>query len=263
MDGLRNADRSEVERIFDKEQARLDENNDFAFSVLRANLLTNLAGQLFVRDIEAGHRVRKLNIDDPGTFLRLPFNEAIEHFLARGIISYEEFEKLSNEERARAFAVKDAAMANMIDRVKRDLDRAMKTGDVSLRDFINSYKIEGVAAHYSENLYRTATATSYQAGRLRQMQDPDVIDALPFWEYVTVGDDRVRDFHAALNGKIWQASDPQALEYYPPLGYQCRCSVIAREDDGPGSSVVVPPLNLAADEGFGGDPISRIAAEAA
>ena len=191
--------------MFEDEAAALEDNHEFAVSVLRANLMTNMAGQLFVRDIEVGDKVRslgkrKLDITDSETFLRLPFSEAIEHFLERGIMSYADFASLSEQERKRAFAVKNTAMQTMLEKVKADLDNAMQPGGIGLQEFVRTYSGEKVARHYAENVYRTSTATSYQAGRLRQMQDPDVIDAFPYWEYVTAQDDRVRVSVSVFDG---------------------------------------------------------------
>lgn len=44
-------------------------------------------------------------------------------------------------------------------------------------------------------------------------------------QYRTVGDDHVRPEHAALHGVTLPMSDPFWQEYYPPNGWNCRCSV--------------------------------------
>ncbi len=50
----------------------------------------------------------------------------------------------------------------------------------------------------------------------------------PYWEYRTVGDDKVREEHAALNGLILPANDPRWRKIYPPNGWGCRCYVVPR-----------------------------------
>ncbi len=47
----------------------------------------------------------------------------------------------------------------------------------------------------------------------------------PYWRYVTVGDDRVRDEHRALNGIVLPCNDPAWDKIYPPNGWKCRCRV--------------------------------------
>lgn len=233
-----------------------------ALSLMRANIMVHMGGVMFVNDIEVGTKVRQLTIDDPDTFLRLPFDEAIQHFLSRNYLTLDEFEKLTEKERKRAFAVKGVAVQAMLDRIKERLDDAMQPGGTGLREFVKAF--EGEAAtltpRFLENIYRTGTATSYQAGRLRAMQDPAVIEAgLDVWQYVTVGDDRVRDSHAALNGKVWEANSAEGLEHFPPNGYRCRCSMVVRsaEDIDPSQlRITVPPD--AVTDGFRDNPASRI-----
>lgn len=45
-------------------------------------------------------------------------------------------------------------------------------------------------------------------------------------QYRTVGDDHVRPEHAALNGTTLPFSDPFWDSYYPPNGWNCRCTVV-------------------------------------
>ncbi len=50
-------------------------------------------------------------------------------------------------------------------------------------------------------------------------------DALPMLRYITAKDERVRDSHAKLHGTTLPISDPFWDSFYPPNGYNCRCSV--------------------------------------
>lgn len=45
-------------------------------------------------------------------------------------------------------------------------------------------------------------------------------------QYRTAGDGKVRPEHAALNGVTLPPSDPFWSEYYPPNGWNCRCTVV-------------------------------------
>ena len=45
-------------------------------------------------------------------------------------------------------------------------------------------------------------------------------------QYRTANDDKVRPEHAALNGVTLPPSDPFWEEYYPPNGWNCRCTVV-------------------------------------
>lgn len=50
--------------------------------------------------------------------------------------------------------------------------------------------------------------------------------AYPYWKYVTFGDDRVRETHEALNGKIVPADSPFWDTHFPPWAPMCRCMVV-------------------------------------
>jgi SPP1 gp7 family putative phage head morphogenesis protein len=78
-----------------------------------------------------------------------------------------------------------------------------------------------------ETVFRTNVESAYQAGRYRQMTDPDVLKALPYWQYRAIMDSRTRPAHGAMNGFIAPASDPIWKSWYPPNGYNCRCTVTA------------------------------------
>lgn len=74
--------------------------------------------------------------------------------------------------------------------------------------------------------YETATLVAESAATYQRLRGK--MDLFPYWEYKTVGDDKVREEHAALNGVILAASDPQWDEIYPPNGWSCRCYVVPR-----------------------------------
>lgn len=53
-------------------------------------------------------------------------------------------------------------------------------------------------------------------------------ETFPYWEYMTVGDDRVRPEHVLLDGLILPANDPRWKKIYPPNGWKCRCYIVPR-----------------------------------
>lgn len=73
--------------------------------------------------------------------------------------------------------------------------------------------------------YRTATQVAEAASQYRQLLA--VKKTLPLWVYRTVGDDRVRPEHAALDGLTLSADDPKWHEIYPPNDWNDRCWVDA------------------------------------
>jgi SPP1 gp7 family putative phage head morphogenesis protein len=77
--------------------------------------------------------------------------------------------------------------------------------------------------HHLNIVFRNNVLGSYAAGRWAQLRR--VAKRRPYWRYRTVGDERVRPAHRAMNGKIFAADDPIWNSWYPPNGHQCRCSV--------------------------------------
>lgn len=66
--------------------------------------------------------------------------------------------------------------------------------------------------------------------------------ALPWLEYTSVSDDRVRPEHAALNGTVKRVDDPFWNVYYPPNGWRCRCKVRQRARGPEQEPGKLPPL---------------------
>lgn len=80
--------------------------------------------------------------------------------------------------------------------------------------------------HKLETIYRTQMQLAFSAGRWQAEQHPDIQEILWGYKYVTVGDDRVRDEHAALEGVTLPKEDSFWNRWYPPNGWNCRCYAI-------------------------------------
>ena len=105
-------------------------------------------------------------------------------------------------------------------------------------------------SHSIENIFRTQCQTAYSAGRWHQ--DNDILTEMLWgYKYLTVGDDRVRPNHAALDGVVLPKDDPRWNVIYPPNGYMCRCQVFELYDE---EDIVEPPAEGIPDEGFAFNP---------
>ncbi|MGY4700421.1 phage minor head protein [Avibacterium paragallinarum] len=76
-----------------------------------------------------------------------------------------------------------------------------------------------------ETIYRTNMQAAYSAQRYQQMRDN--VDNRPYWQYSAVNDDRTRPSHSVMNGLVYAYDDPFWHTFYPPNGFNCRCTVIA------------------------------------
>ncbi len=78
-------------------------------------------------------------------------------------------------------------------------------------------------ANYLRAEYNFVQASAQMAAKWEQFaEDGDRYNL----QYRTAGDDKVRPAHAALNGVTLPPSDPFWQTYYPPNGWNCRCTVV-------------------------------------
>ncbi|MDO4628225.1 MAG: phage minor head protein [Planctomycetia bacterium] len=78
----------------------------------------------------------------------------------------------------------------------------------------------------AETLFRTHTQQAYSAGRWNTATDPDFADEIWGFEYVTAHDPRVREGHRVLDGVRLPKEDPFWAKYFPPNGWNCRCTTL-------------------------------------
>lgn len=79
-------------------------------------------------------------------------------------------------------------------------------------------------------IFETNIRTAHMAGRLKQMRDPDMVKAKPYWRYIH-GESRTpknpRPHHLALHGRVLMWNDPWWKIYFPPNDWMCSCGVEA------------------------------------
>ena len=73
--------------------------------------------------------------------------------------------------------------------------------------------------NYLSAEYDTAIASAQAAGKWNTYLSE--ADVYPNLKYVTIGDNHVRDDHAALNGTVKSITDPFWKTWYPPNGFRC------------------------------------------
>lgn len=72
--------------------------------------------------------------------------------------------------------------------------------------------------------YNTAVASAQMAAKWEHFEQH--AEDMPLLKYTTVGDARVREAHRVLDGTIKPIGDKFWSQYYPPNGWNCRCSAI-------------------------------------
>ncbi len=164
----------------------------------------------------------------------LPPAEAIDYFKAKTIVRKKVFDQLSKEAQQGAFSVSRVYKDDVLSGFKGEIDSALREGRTQQQTIKRFKSILDGAGHdqlgefHLETVFRTNMQTAYGVGRRRGMED--VTDAFPFWEYHTVGDDRVRPRHAALEGITLRYDNAFWEGHYPPWDFNCRCSVTPADE---------------------------------
>ena len=78
-------------------------------------------------------------------------------------------------------------------------------------------------------IYRMNTQNAYMRGRY--LQQKDVTEFFPYWEFVAVLDDRTTDFCYPLNGIVARNDETFWNANYPPLHYNCRSTIRTLNDN--------------------------------
>src|SRR5690606_10318034 len=76
-------------------------------------------------------------------------------------------------------------------------------------------------------IYSTNMSSSYHAGRLSQLNDPDLQAVAPFRMYRHGGSAEPRQEHLKWDKITLPATDPWWYTHYTPNGFGCSCYVIA------------------------------------
>lgn len=113
-----------------------------------------------------------------------------------------------------------------------EIDRRLKAGGFSLLkdgDIVDlaSGEVVGknITKHRLETIFRTQMQNAYAAGKWQAIEETR--DTAPWLQYSAVLDMRTRESHSAAHGAVYHIDDPFWDYFYPPNGFNCRCTVKA------------------------------------
>lgn len=190
---------------------------------------------------------------------RLPFAEQIAFFRAKlaNLLPTQTWTDVWKAQHDRAFMVAGAAKADLLADLARAVEAAIVqgTGIGEFRKQFDAAVDQAGWAYRGERnwrtrvIYRTNLSTSYAAGRLAQLRDPDLQRLKPYWMYKH--SDSVltpRPLHVSWDGLTLPADHPWFRKHYPPNDWGCMCRVVAVSESEArrnGGRLVDPP-----DDGF-------------
>jgi len=176
----------------------------------------------------------------------LPPARAVEYFKAKGYAVTENWHDLWQEAHAKAFTVAGAMRLDVLQDLRDEVQSAIE-GKVTLQQFRDNLEpklrakgwwgkqvrvddatgeaqlVQTGSAWRLKTIYSTNLQTAYMAGRYKQLTDN--VRFRPYWQYVAVMDQRTRPAHAAMNGLVFRYDDPFWNYFFPPCGFNCRCTV--------------------------------------
>lgn len=210
----------------------------------------------------------------------MPFKEAVQYWENKTPLTKDEFAKLVETERQRAFTVSGIAKQDVLAEVYKHIGSAVADG-MSYESFqaLDVWAKTGFAdkGYRIDNIFRTNVQSALMGGKYQQMRKSKLQE---YWMYSAVNDSRTRPAHAALQGKVFHRDSAFWITWFPPNGYRCRCGVTAlsadqikrmgltiEEEDLTGKTIdfvhpdtgEIIPITLVPDPGFAGSPAAGLA----
>ncbi len=171
-----------------------------------------------------------------------PFQEQVDFFRKKLNLPTEAWDDIWQEAHDRGFMVAGAQGADLLADLRTAVDEALSQGtglEAFRKNFmaiVDKHGWTGWAGEGSEAgvawrtkvIYQTNLATSYAAGRWKQLNDPEMLKILPYWQYKhSHSVMHPRPLHLAWDGLTLPPDHPFWQTHFPPNGWGCQCRVTA------------------------------------
>jgi SPP1 gp7 family putative phage head morphogenesis protein len=133
-----------------------------------------------------------------------------------------------------------AKAISMVDQIEKDYQDEIRTSilaalndGLTISDWEDSFS--AINSRYGfgpgtpsalETTFRTVQMSAYNGGKVTDMFSADGQARAEYWMFSAVMDDRTTDECAALDGQIFDKTDVDAMNFIPPLDYNCRSTII-------------------------------------
>jgi hypothetical protein len=175
-----------------------------------------------------------------------PFQVQLDFFRQKLNLPTEAWDDITLAAHDRAFMVAGAQGSDLLADLNQAVDDAIANGtglDQFRKEFAQIVAEHGWTGWTGEGtpggvawrtkvIYQTNMATSYAAGRYKQLSDPDLLKLLPYWQYHH--NDSVvhpRPLHVSWDGLTLPPDHPFWTTHFPPNGWGCQCWVSAVSKD--------------------------------
>jgi SPP1 gp7 family putative phage head morphogenesis protein len=170
----------------------------------------------------------------------LPYEEIIARFRSRKLLTPEQAATLGQDAYRLGWSVANGTTMGILQTMRESLathyaeGRTLQSWVKQLPQLMESTGWTAMNRGHPATIFRTTLATVFEGERYDTLTKDEFVEFLVF---DAINDDRVRAEHLELDGKAWeQGNFPD--EYWPPLDYNCRCTVVpATAKDLPGLGV--------------------------
>lgn len=186
-----------------------------------------------------------------------PFAEQLAFFRQKLNLPTERWDDIKRAAHDRGFIVAGAAKADLLTDLRAAMDKAIVKG-MGMEEFRKDFRktvektgwtgwtgegTKGGEAWRTRVIYQTNMATSYAAGRWRQLNEPDMLSLRPFWRYIH-NDSQMHPRPLHLRWGTMRLTlrhdHPFWKTHFPPNGWGCECRVKAVRGPEAGDSTAPP-----------------------
>lgn len=184
--------------------------------------------------------------DDLKAVFYMEPEEIVEFFKNKGLKTSFDWHEVYEDAHAKAFTVAKMTEIDLLQDTKDLLEKSIKNGQsynsfkkeamelfekkgwVGFKEVVNDktgekQTVELGTPRRLKTIYTSNINSAYAAGRYKEQMEE--IDIAPYWQYMTIADERTRPAHRAMHGKVFRADDDFWQTFYPPNGWGCRCFV--------------------------------------
>lgn len=153
------------------------------------------------------------------------FDDAVQWFLKRTVVPSDVGHAMESDAQARSFWIGASLQLDQVERVFDSIDKAIADG-TPFEEWRKSVRETLRDPVHAETVFHNATQRAYNAGRWRQMNQPDVLAFKPYLMYDAILDSRTTDHICRPRAKtILHALDAWWKTNWPPLHHRCRSGV--------------------------------------
>jgi len=176
----------------------------------------------------------------PVQHIGLPFKEAIAYFKSKLNMPAEHWDTLMKEQHLKAFSAAGAVKADLIEDLRRAVDKSLSEGHGSAIKVFRQTFDEIVEKHgwgykggrnwRTRIMLNTNLKVAHHRGHWKQMNDPAVKKLRPYLRYVESSSRKQRPRHKRWVNTILPIDHKWWKTHYPPNGWGCTCSAVSMSE---------------------------------